>query len=309
MDEDFLDVTENSHHIAVIFLIVIIIFAVGGYFLVFRKSYFSLKTVEVEIGSTLSTDIEDYLKGKPERKDNYRLDTKKVNTSEVGEYEYSVTHNKITKTGTIKVIDTTAPIFTLQEMTIEEGSTDYYLGDLLATCEDLSKPCLINIKDSKDEDRLKNVGTHEVEIEVADLYGNKTTGKATIKVVAKGEYIDPRSQDLEYASNSKKIENFNGTVYKKLEKALNPDSSEAHGEMNSLSYVDIETYIKENHPGYKLVASEFIELYNKSSFIIGYSIMLTISNGTETTVYIDPAKAHNLPSTTEDISTDGEESD
>lgn len=302
MDEDFLDVNEQSHHIAVIFILVVIVVAIGGYFLVFKKTYFSLKTVEVEVGNTLSENVDDYLKSRPGSIDDYKLDTSAVKTGEVGEYTFTITYKKSTKKGKVKVVDTTPPEFTTKELVIEEGNSDYYLGDLLETCTDASKPCLVSLKNSSDEDKYKEVGTHTLEIEVADLYGNKKSGEATLKVVAKGEYVDPRTKDLVYASNSKKIENFNGTIYKKLDKALNPEAEEARDEISRLSTIDLDRYVQENHTGYKLVSSEIIELYNKSSFVIGYSIVLTISNGKERTVYVDPNLAH------EQISLDDEES-
>lgn len=292
MDEDFLDVNEQSHHIAIIFVLVILVVAIGGYFLVFKKTYFSLRTLEIEIGDTLSKEVDDYLKSRPGSIDDYKIDTSAVKTDEVGEYTYTVTYKKSTKKGKIKVVDTTPPEFTTKELVIEEGNSDYYLGDLLESCIDASKPCLVSLKNSSDGDKYKEVGTHTLEIEVADLYGNKKTGEATLRVVAKGSYIDPRTEDLVYASNSKNIDNFKGTIYKKLDKALNPEIEEARDEISRLSTVDLDRYVRENHAGYKLISSEIVELYNKSSFIIGYSIILTISNGKEVTVYVDPELAH-----------------
>ncbi len=288
MDEDFLDVTTNSKHAGILLMLVIVVLAGCGYFFVFKKIHYSVKTVEIEYGEEPSNDVRDYLKTKVTNYYEYRLDLSRVNTEEVGEYTYYVSHNKTRKKGTIKVVDTKAPEFTLQELTIEENDPDLFLGDFLVSCEDQSKPCLVTLKNSKDEDKFGKIGKHEIEIEVADIHGNKSNATATLNVVKKGSYVDPKSLDLEYASNSKDLEPFKGLIYKKLEKALKPEGEQAGAEMSNVSTVDLEKYVEDNYPGSKLKDSEIIELYNKSSYVIGYSIMLTINNGyKDEIVYVD----------------------
>lgn len=290
MDEDFKDVIENSKKIGIIFVLLIVVLLVGGYFLVFKPIYFSVKTVEIELGEELPTDMKSYLSNYGGNIDDYELDTNKVDITTVGEYKYTISNSKLSKEGKIKVVDTTAPTFTLREMTIEEGNLDYFLGDFLETCEDKSKPCLVTLKNDKDESKFSTPGTYTIEIEVADVYGNKNIGKANLTVVEKGKYTDPRSLDLEYASNSGSEGAFTGTIYKMLDKALNPDSDEASDEMSNISTIDLETYIRTNHDGYRLISSNIIVLYNKSGFVIGYAIEIKISNGKETTIYVDPTK-------------------
>lgn len=290
MDEDFKDVTTSSKHVAIIFFFFVVALLVGGYFFVFRPIHFSVKTVEVELGGELSEDVKDYLGSYGGEEHDYTLDVSKVDPQTIGDYEYTISNGKLTKKGIIKVVDTKAPEFTLQDMTIEEGSTEYFLGDFLATCEDSSKPCLVSLKNDKDEDKFKTPGTHTIEIEVADVIGNKGSAKATLIVVPKGEYTDPRSLDLEYTSTSKKNGEFEGTIYKKLDVAINASSDEARDEMSIISTIDLENYVSTNHPGYRIVSSEIIELYNKSSYITGYAIELVITNGKEKTVYVDGTK-------------------
>lgn len=289
MDEDFLDVTESSKKIGIILILIILTILIAGYFLVFKKFYFSLKTVEVELGSSVSENVEDYLNQKGASLKDYELDISKVNVNEVGEYTYTVTYNKTTKKGKVKVVDTTPPEFTVQELVIESGE-DYYLGDFLASCEDLSKPCLVNLKNEKDESKFSIVGTHSIDIVVTDIYGNAGYSSVSLKVVEEGSYVDPKALDLEYYSNSKELDPFDGIVYEKLEKGLATDSEEAKDMMNIVGTVDLEAYVKANYPDYTLKSSEIIELYNKSSYIIGYSIMLTINNGKDSVVYVDKTK-------------------
>ena len=154
MDQDFLDVTENSKKTGFIFVLFVIIIGVLGYFVVFKQVYFSVKNVKLELGEELSENINDYLSKKVIDTSDYKIDISKVKPDEIGEYSYSITYNKIVKKGKVKVVDTVAPTFTLKEMIIEKGSTDYFLGDFLETCEDASKPCLVTLKNEKDEEKF-----------------------------------------------------------------------------------------------------------------------------------------------------------
>lgn len=304
MDEDFLDVTESSKKVWIIFIAVIVVLAVLGYFFIFKKYTFGIKTVKLEIGSTISTDVEDYLTRKVANPSEYKLDVSKVNTDEAGTFTYTVTYNGITKKGKVEVKDTKAPEFTLQELVVEEGNTDYFLGDILEKCEDISMPCLVSLKNEDDIKLFDQVGTHKIDIFVSDIYGNKVDAKGDIKVVEKGTYVDPKSQDLEVASNSRDDENFNGLIYEKLDKALRASGDEADDAMAEVSKIDLEAYVNVNYPGYKLVSSEIIELFNKSSYVVGYSIEIVITNGTLKTVYADKSK---VPAAVSEPETDEKE--
>lgn len=290
MDEDFKDVTKSSKLTGIILLIAIVTLALGGYFFVFKQLHFSVKNIKLELGDELSTDVKDYLTTVKDSVANYELDTSKVQPDTVGTYTYTVKNGKSIKKGKIEVVDTTPPEFTVQKLTIEEGNEDYFLGDFLETCEDLSRPCLVTLKNSKDESKFSNVGVYSIEIEVADVYGNKKTAKVELEVVAKGQYVDPKTTDLEYASNSKGTATFDGKIFKKLKKAINSQLDESADEMSAISTIDLEAYVAQNHPGYRLVSSEIIELYNKSLYVIGYAIELKITNGKEMTVYVDSEK-------------------
>lgn len=304
MDEDFLDVTKGNKKVGFIFILATILLAVLGYFFVFKDYRFSLKTVELELGEELPQDIKHYLSKDVTDIKSYKLDLSRVRESEVGTYTYTVKHNKTIKKGKVKVVDTTPPEFTLKELDIEEESKDYFLGDLLATCEDLSKPCLVSLKNDRDEEKFKEVGTHTIDIVVADLYGNKKKATATVNIIEKGKYVDPRSLDLEYASNSKNIENFDEPIFEKLDKALDPDTEEASDAMSRVSIIDLEEYVRANFEGATLKSSEIIVLYNKSSFVIGYSIELVIFDGKEKTIYVEKDK---VPVSTETESDSSEE--
>lgn len=287
MDADFLDVTEKGNK-KILFVIIVIILAVlaFGYFFVFQKVHFSLKKVTVELGSEVSTDVNDYLTKKAVDTAGYTLNVKNVDSNTVGEYTYTVTYNKRSKTGKVEVKDTTPPVFTTKEVSVEAGDEDFYLGDMLATCEDVSKPCLVSLKNDSDHDKFATVGTYNIPIYVADVYNNKKEATVTVKVVETGTLVREEETDLVYASASVELENFNNEFYKKLEKAINIDSKEAEDYPAEISTTDWEEYVTTNYEGASLKNAEIIELFNKSGYIIGYALRLTINDGSEKQIFV-----------------------
>ena len=69
-------------------------------------------------------DVNDYLSKKVIDTSGYKLNISRVKNDTIGEYKYTITYNKITKKGTIKVVDKTPPTFTLKPLNIELDS-DY----------------------------------------------------------------------------------------------------------------------------------------------------------------------------------------
>ena len=63
----------------------------------------TLKTLNLEVGSALSTDIQNYITETltDEVKQNIKLDLTNVNTAQAGNYQYTVTYNGRLYTGTI----------------------------------------------------------------------------------------------------------------------------------------------------------------------------------------------------------------
>ena len=78
----------------------------------------TLKTLNLEVGSALSTDIQNYITETltDEVKQNIKLDLTNVNTAQAGNYQYTVTYNGRLYTGTITIYEpnkTENPIFPL----------------------------------------------------------------------------------------------------------------------------------------------------------------------------------------------------
>lgn len=67
----------------------------------------TLKSLNLEIGSALSTDIQNYISETltEEVKQNIKLDLTNVNTAQAGNYQYTVTYNGRLYTGTITIYE------------------------------------------------------------------------------------------------------------------------------------------------------------------------------------------------------------
>ena len=67
----------------------------------------TLKTLNLEVGSALSTDIQNYITETltDEVKQNIKLDLTNVNTAQAGNYQYTVTYNGRLYTGTITIYE------------------------------------------------------------------------------------------------------------------------------------------------------------------------------------------------------------
>ena len=67
----------------------------------------TLKTLNLEVGSALSTDIKNYITETltDEVKQNIKLDLTNVNTAQAGNYQYTVTYNGRLYTGTITIYE------------------------------------------------------------------------------------------------------------------------------------------------------------------------------------------------------------
>lgn len=280
MDADFLDVKKDSKLPALIFFLIIIVLGVAGYFLVFKKTYFNTKTVEVELNGKLSTDVFDYVTGSSTNAKDYILDLKGIDTSTIGTYTYKVTYKKVTKKGKVEVADRTAPTFTLQTYRTEENDKNFFLGNVLSTCEDAFKPCIVTFKNKKDADKMNTPGEYELPIYVADIYGNKKEATANIIILKEGTLEDEKKNDLEYSHASTEIENFNNQYYQKLEKGMEPDTEETSGIVTTISAIPWDKYVELNYENCTFKDAQIIEIYNKSDYLIGIAIRLTvIENG------------------------------
>lgn len=179
---------KNGSKLLIIFLLIILIAAVGFgvyYFLTLAKNSattsITLKEVKLELGSTLSNNIEDYAVLNGYNKNDCSLNLGTVNINKVSTYKYTVTCGKIVEEGTIIVDDTTKPEVITNDLTLLPNAT-VKADDFIESCADASKCSYEFLKDITD---IKStIGEHEVEIVVSDEYNNKTTVKAKLTIAS-----------------------------------------------------------------------------------------------------------------------------
>ena len=280
MDEDFVDITEsNSKTILFVLFLIIVALLIMGYIFVYRPHHFGLKTINLEVGSVLKEDVNDYLKEAVVDESLYKLDLSKVKTDEVGTYEYTVTINNNKQIGKINVIDTKAPEFSIKEkLQIEVNDEDFFIGDTLESCTDYSLPCLVTYKNEKDADFINKTGIYTFTIVISDIYKNKKEATVTIEVLEKGKIVREEEKDLEFSKSSTEIPGFKNQYYIKLDKALKPDSEAAESTASEISAEEIETFVKTNYPNNEIKNTEIVSMYNKSGYIIGFVVKITLNN-------------------------------
>lgn len=142
------------------------------------------KNVEIEVGSQISTNIEDYATFNGVASSSCSLDTSNItDTSVIGaEYSFSITCNGVTYNGTAVVVDTTAPVVVLKEVTVQVNGS-VAPEDFIDTCTDESS-CSYEFSDANTVNGyLANIGNYHVDIIVRDEAGNEETVTATLMVV------------------------------------------------------------------------------------------------------------------------------
>ena len=150
-------------------------------------------SMTIELGESLPVRITSYVTpgvGDTLNEMEYILDTSKVKVDKVGEYEFTIKHNNIIKTGFISIVDTTAPALEVREVVITEGST-YTPESFISNCEDLSG-CNYAFENAEESSELKEAGNYNIKISATDAYDNKTTKEVSLIIEARGmvKYFD-----------------------------------------------------------------------------------------------------------------------
>ena len=171
----------------IVTLLVIIILGGSGYAAYYfgyarNPAIFSVKTVNLELGDTLSATVADYVDGGLDLDDmEYTLDTSQVAYDIVGTYTYSVTHGTVTKTGTIIVKDTKAPKLEFKDSSklVFMKNDKVTKKDIVESCEDISR-CEYKLEAEID---TSSVGEKTVNVIAIDDQNNKQTYTTTVKVL------------------------------------------------------------------------------------------------------------------------------
>lgn len=276
MDDFYYEESESKHVFLKCLIILFILGIFVGIFLYYKnENTIKLKKMHIELGSSLSNNINDYLISGKKLSEYYKLDTSKVDTMKEGKYSYKVKYNKHVEEGTIIVEDTTPPKITSSDITInvkEEFDFNY----VVSSCKDYSLPCSVSIVNKKDLDKLKTVGKYQIPFYVEDNAGNKVKTDINIVVSETESLSTDMSNDLEYYTNSKNDDNIEHVYFKKFDKALKDESVEYETMIQEVSAIDFSELTDK-----EIYNAELITVYNKYGYVIGIQVLITYTDGSK----------------------------
>lgn len=186
---------EGNKKPLILILILLLIVAIGlgvYYFLLLAKNSvpnaITTNDVKVELGSTLSQNIDDYATIKGYNKANCTLNLNNVDINKVSTYKYTVTCGKVNAEGIVIVDDSTKPEVITNDLTLLPNSS-LKAEDFIEECIDASE-CSYEFKNDV-SNLTKNVGNYEVEIVISDAYNNQNTvtAKLTVATNAPARYL------------------------------------------------------------------------------------------------------------------------
>lgn len=196
------------------------------------------KNVEVSLGDNLSANISDYAEIKGTDPKNCSLNTKDVDISKEGTYEYSITCGETIKNGKIKIIDNKEITYETQEVAKSKGATVD------------AKEFIVNVPDTAkcefvDQEKINLIlngdpGTYTVEIKVTN--NGKTSevaGKLTILEYDLKGYLTCSSNEQSVPDSSAKM-----VVSEKI--AIADDGNNGYGkktyEIHKFTFTDETEY-------------------------------------------------------------------
>ena len=284
IDEDFYIEESNPKKIffTSLFILFLIGLGLGAYYYLNQKGIIKLKTVTIELGDSVPTDISYYLNGQNTRE--YILDTTAVHVDEngktdsVGEYSYKVIKGTTEKRGKIFVKDTKPPEVTLLELTVGLNE-EFEVDDFAASCIDLSGACFLEYAKDKDSFLASEEGTYELSIIIKDRFENKVTKTTKLIVSKEASLSDIKASDMEVSAIYPQDENWNKTYTKKYNKGFTENDEIFDAEILELSNESFDDNYEE-----KIVNQTLLTIYNKYNYVIGFSVKLEFEN--ENIIYV-----------------------
>lgn len=288
-NEDFYYEGTSPKRVRVICVILLILFTIAVLsFIYIRKTYtLTVKSkVIVELGSEVSYDIKDYVDNKIKSEDDYSINLKGVSIKDnkydlPGEYTFKIKYKSITKKGKIVVKDTTPPNVEVEDVKV--GINEIVEPDsFIKSCEDYSRPCIVDVKGDQIENLVKKEGTHTVNLVISDQYENKVTKTASIIVKKNYSREEELRSDLKIDHINEDVDDFKNVIYIKYSKALLDEELEDDEEYQNL--VDAATsslynYLPEAYKLNRVDDFKIIPVYNKYNYVIGVAIRVTLDNG------------------------------
>ncbi len=163
------------------------------------------KDVEIEAGSEVSTNIQDYATFTGVNSANCSLDVSNItDTSVVGaQYAFNITCGANTYNGTAVVVDNEAPVVVLKEVLVQVGGS-VSPQDFIDTCTDASE-CSYAFSDEETVNGyLQSAGNYHVELIARDEAGNEVSVTGTMIVTLDEIPVTP-SLYLSCAMNNETI--------------------------------------------------------------------------------------------------------
>lgn len=162
----------------IIFVIIVVALIIGVAFGVYyflnlsNSAVVTLKTPTLNLGDSVSDDINDYATIKGNGAGACTLSKVDVNPNEVGEYSFTISCNKKDYTGKVLVIDEKAPEVSLNIVykTLNDTAT---VEEFVNTCSDPSDCEVSFVDEAKVSEYLGTAGgPHNIDIRVTDSIGN-----------------------------------------------------------------------------------------------------------------------------------------
>lgn len=279
IDEDFYFEESNPKKVFLICLLILFLIGVGfgAYKYYDKQTNIRLKTVEIELGDKVPSDISHYIKSG--KYDGYSIDISNVhvneeeNTDSVGEYSYTVKKDKNILKGKIIVKDTTPPEVELQDLTVGLNE-DYDINDFLVSCNDLSEVCHVYYANSKDEEYVKEEGTYEISLKIKDKYNNEITKKVNLIVNKDASLKELKASDTTVTNIYPIDDQWDNTYTVKFKKGLAEKDDELEEALLELVNIDFDSKYED-----KIKEQTLLIIYNKYNFALGLSIKLEFENG------------------------------
>ena len=154
----------------------------GTYYYLFRNNprNFETKNVIVELGEEIPQSVRSYINLTDISEPDYSLDLSGVK-NEIGTYTYKVSYGNTTKTGTITVNDTKAPVITFKDVKDFDSGTVITKDMLVLSCDDISE-CSYELTSPVD---TSNVGEVTASITAKDNLGNSADYTIDLNILEK----------------------------------------------------------------------------------------------------------------------------
>ena len=167
------------------FLTILLLCGLGGigygiyYFLYLNNpANFYVKNVTLELGEVVPEKASYYINLTDISDMDYTVDVSKVE-QKIGSYQYSVSYGRVTKYGTINMVDTKYPTLVLNEVLEFPKDSILTKESIVKECNDPSN-CTYELVDVID---TSTPGDVEVKISVTDDLGNSNIYTENIKIV------------------------------------------------------------------------------------------------------------------------------